>query len=86
MPLPKRQWIDMRSADFADPDVASWIAVLPIAAVEQHGPHLPVGVDTMIMQGYLDRTLPLIPADLPVTFLPLQAIGKSNEHIEFPAR
>jgi creatinine amidohydrolase len=84
MPLPKRQWIEMRSADFSDPDVASWIAVLPIAAVEQHGPHLPVGVDTMIMQGYLDRTLPLIPDDLPVTFLPVQAIGKSNEHIEFP--
>ncbi len=84
MPNPKRHWIDMRSADFADPDISSWIAVLPIAAVEQHGPHLPVGVDTLIMQGYLDRVTATLPTELPATFLPIQAIGKSNEHIEFP--
>jgi creatinine amidohydrolase len=38
----------------------------------------------MIMQGYLDRVLPLIPDDIPATFLPVQAIGKSNEHVAFP--
>jgi creatinine amidohydrolase len=82
-PLPRRRWQDMTSEDFSAPGVRDWIAVLPIAAVEQHGPHLPVGVDAMIMQGYLDRLIPEIPADLPVTFLPLQAIGKSNEHLAF---
>jgi creatinine amidohydrolase len=83
IPLPRRQWLDMTSEDFSAPEVREWIAVLPIAAVEQHGPHLPVGVDAMIMQGYLDRLVPEIPAELPVTFLPLQAIGKSNEHLAF---
>jgi creatinine amidohydrolase len=83
LPLPRRQWQDMTSEDFSAPGSRDWIAVLPIAAVEQHGPHLPVGVDAMIMQGYLDRLIPEIPADLPVTFLPLQAIGKSNEHLAF---
>jgi creatinine amidohydrolase len=82
--LPRRHWFEMTTEEFRTADTASWIAVLPIAAVEQHGPHLPVGVDSMIMQGYLDRTIPLVPADIPATFLPIQTIGKSNEHLEFP--
>jgi creatinine amidohydrolase len=82
-PLPHREWLAMATEDFATSDASGWIAVLPIAAVEQHGPHLPVGVDAVIMQGYLDRLLPRIPDELPVTFLPLQAIGKSNEHLAF---
>ena len=83
MTLPRRVWLDMTTEEFAAADASGWIAVLPIAAVEQHGPHLPVGVDTMVMQGYLDRLLPQIPADLPVTVLPIQAVGKSNEHLAF---
>ena len=84
MPLPRRHWFEMTTAEFSAADTAPWIAVLPIAAIEQHGPHLPVGVDTMIMQGYLDRVIPLVPDDVPATFLPIQAIGKSNEHLAFP--
>ena len=59
-------------------------AVLPVAAIEQHGPHLPVGVDTFINQGFVSRACEQLPNDMPVLFLPVQAIGKSNEHIEFP--
>ena len=81
--LPRRQWQDMTTEEFSGSDTRDWIAVLPVAAVEQHGPHLPVGVDTIIMQGYLERLMPQIPADLPVTFLPIQAFGKSNEHLAF---
>ena len=60
------------------------IAVLPVAAVEQHGPHLPVGVDTYINQGYLARMMDLFPNQLDVLVLPVQAVGKSNEHLAFP--
>ncbi|GLK68351.1 creatininase family protein [Hansschlegelia plantiphila] len=84
MPLPRRRWVDMTTEDFADPDVGSWIAVLPVAAVEQHGPHLPVGVDAMIGEGYLERALALVPAELPVTVLPMQTVGASSEHSSFP--
>ncbi len=84
MDLPRRRWIDMTSRDFASADVASWIAVLPVAAVEQHGPHLPLGTDGFISAGSLDRAGGLIPDDLPVTFLPTQWIGASEEHADFP--
>lgn len=80
--LPKRDWMEMTAEDFAA--AARWIAVLPVAAVEQHGPHLPLGVDTHIAEAYLKRVRELIPAELPVTFLPIQAIGASEEHRAFP--
>ena len=83
----KRDWLDMTWEDFTDArarDASRWIAVLPVAAVEQHGPHLPLGVDTFIACAYLDRVRDLLPAELPVTFLPVQSIGTSDEHRAFP--
>jgi creatinine amidohydrolase len=82
--LPKREWSEMTWADFTAGDTARWIAVLPLAATEQHGPHLPLGVDSFIAEAYLARVRDLIPADLPVTFLPVQRIGQSDEHVAFP--
>ena len=82
--LPLRQWSEMTWQDFQAADTARWIAVLPLAATEQHGPHLPLGVDRFIAEAYLARTIALVPDDLPVTFLPVQAIGQSEEHLSFP--
>ncbi|HVZ13065.1 MAG TPA: creatininase family protein [Bauldia sp.] len=82
--LPRRYWPEMTTRDFADGDASRWIAVLPVAAIEQHGPHLPVYTDTCIAEGMVRRVIELLPDDLPVTFLPVQAVGKSNEHISSP--
>ena len=82
--LPRRRWPEMTTRDFAESDTAGWIAVLPVAAIEQHGPHLPVFTDTCIAEGMIARAIELLPEELPVTFLPVQAIGKSNEHISSP--
>lgn len=59
------------------------VAVLPIGAIEQHGPHLPVWVDSCINELLLDRALTAMPSTTPALALPLQAIGKSNEHSAF---
>jgi creatinine amidohydrolase len=74
----------MTTRDFADPDVGRWIAVLPVAAIEQHGPHLPLAVDAIINEGILARALELLPEHACVTVLPAQPVGKSNEHGAFP--
>lgn len=81
--LPKRYWRDMPSSAFG-PGAKDWIAVLPLAAVEQHGPHLPVGVDAFIAEGLVQRCVEALPQELAVTFLPPQEVGKSNEHISYP--
>jgi creatinine amidohydrolase len=74
-------WADFAASEFSGLDPMKTIAVFPTAAVEQHGPHLPVGTDTIINQGHLDLLVQRAPADLDVRILPIQAIGKSNEHI-----
>jgi creatinine amidohydrolase len=88
MHLPSHFWSDLTTRHFAQlarhADLARMVAVLPVAATEQHGPHLPVSVDTTLVNGVVDASLPHLPADLPVLFLPTQHIGKSNEHIRFP--
>jgi creatinine amidohydrolase len=82
--LPRRLWQEMTTEDFRALDVARVIAVLPVAAIEQHGPHLPVEVDARINAGVIARALELMPDDLPVTVLPAMPVGKSNEHTAFP--
>ena len=82
--LPRHLWQDMTTYEFRTPDVVNWIAILPIAAIEQHGPHLPVATDRLINEGYLAHMLSLLPDTIPATVLPVQAIGKSNEHISSP--
>lgn len=78
-----RYWQDMAWPAFTALP-ASTVAVLPVGAIEQHGPHLPVYVDSCINQELLDRALATAPADLDIVALPLQAVGKSNEHLAFP--
>jgi len=70
--------------DFAAADMTKTVAVLPLAAIEQHGPHLPVGADAFIGEGYLQRAMARLPADWPALFLPPQTIGASDEHAEYP--
>ena len=83
MPLPKRDWVEMTWQDIAGAATERWIAVLPLAAIEQHGPHLPLGVDSFIAEAYLERTRAMLAEDLPVTFLPVQRVGISTEHLAY---
>lgn len=83
MSAPIRHWSDLSTADFATLDRERAIAVLPLAATEQHGPHLPLSVDTDLVNGVVAAALPHLPAGLPALFLPTQAIGFSPEHSRF---
>ena len=82
--VPPRDWTDIHWPDVSGAGVERWIAVLPLAATEQHGPHLPLGTDVMIAEAYLERVRELLPAILPATFLPIQPVGISTEHIDYP--
>jgi creatinine amidohydrolase len=79
-----RWWWDLTTVDFAGLDPARTVAVLPVAAVEQHGPHLPVAVDALINAGIVARALELMPQSCPALVLPMTPIGKSDEHLAFP--
>ena len=62
----------------------STLLVLPTAAIEQHGHHLPLATDTLINNLLLGKALERISAELPIYALPTVCYGKSNEHIGFP--
>jgi creatinine amidohydrolase len=75
-------WHEYRTTEWAGLDPSRVIAVLPTAAIEQHGPHLPVGVDMLINRGMLETACAMLPEDLDIRILPVQAVGKSNEHLD----
>jgi creatinine amidohydrolase len=83
-PAACRYWANLSTQDFLALDAARTIAVLPVAATEQHGPHLPLSVDTVIVDSVVQAAMPQVAKGLSVLILPTQVIGKSNEHAAFP--
>jgi len=77
------RWADLCSSDFAALNPARTVALLPLAAIEQHGPHLPLSVDTDLLEGVLAAAAPHLEAQWPVYVLPTQALGYSSEHQRF---
>ncbi|MDA8446313.1 creatininase family protein [Paracidovorax valerianellae] len=84
---PSRFWAEWSARDFVQAQAsglaAETVAVLPVAAIEQHGPHLPLSVDAALLQGVIDAALPQLPGHLPVVFLPPQNVGLSTEHTAY---
>ncbi len=83
LPPRTRQWSDLTTTDFASLDLNRTIAVLPLGATEQHGPHLPLSVDANLAHSMVQAATPHLPPDLPVLFLPVQRVGYSPEHAAF---
>lgn len=88
MPSSSRFWADLSTLEFAtrltSGAAAHTVAVLPVAATEQHGPHLPLSVDTVLVDGVVKAALPHLAPELDVLFLPTQTVGFSPEHARFP--
>ena len=81
---PSRYWDELTWQDFQTLDRERSVAVLPVAATEQHGPHLPLSVDATINRGVVTRMLEFLPGELPVLVLPALPVGYSPEHGAFP--
>jgi creatinine amidohydrolase len=83
MPLPFRFWAELSTTDFAVLDAAGTVAVLPVGATEQHGPHLPLCVDQCLADAMVAEALQRVPAGASVLVLPTQQVGYSPEHADF---
>ena len=78
-----RYWAEWKTTDFAGTDLSEAVAILPLAATEPHGPHLPLGVDAMHNKALLDRALKRLPDHILALALPPLDIGASGEHSRF---
>ncbi len=78
-----RYWQDLTTAEFDSLDPERTVALLPVGAIEQHGPHLPVSTDATIAEELCRLAATLVPDDVPLLVLPTQDVGKSTEHLQF---
>ena len=81
--LRSQYWQDLTTEEIAAADHEQTVVVLPVAAIEQHGPHLPLGVDALINEGLVREALLRLPDGFPVLVLPPVSMGWSDEHGRF---
>ena len=79
-----RHWENLSTREFAATNWENAVALLPVAAIEQHGPHLPVSVDAAINAGVIAAAGKLVADECDLLLLPAQKVGKSDEHQAFP--
>lgn len=84
MGLKSGYWEDLATSDLGSLDPEAVIALLPVGATEQHGPHLPLSTDSVINRGIVERALARVPEDLILLVLPALPVGDSAEHGDFP--
>ena len=77
-------WQDFTTSDFLRLSPEGTIALLPVAAIEQHGPHLPLSTDALINEAIVSECLKLLPEHCAVLVLPAMTVGSSLEHTAFP--
>ena len=80
---PFTRWEELTTKDFDAVDPERALALLPVGAIEQHGPHLPLATDTIIAEGIAHAAATATRQDVPLLVLPTMPIGKSNEHIDY---
>lgn len=84
-PIPEERYLPyLTTTDIEGLPKADAAVILPVASIEQHGPHLPIVSDTLIGQVLLGRALERAPQNARLWVLPPLVYGKSNEHRAFP--
>ncbi|MGI9333556.1 MAG: creatininase family protein [Gammaproteobacteria bacterium] len=82
--MPLHHWRDLTTADFEDFDAQRDVALVPLGAIEQHGPHLPLSTDAVIAEEVAERAAAMAAERVRIIVLPCQNIGQSIEHVDFP--
>ena len=78
--LPYLSWTDVDALE----DKANTVIVLPVGAIEQHGPHMPCAVDAIVAAGVVGKAMEKLPAEIPAYAMAPITYGKSDEHLHFP--
>jgi creatinine amidohydrolase len=76
-------WHHLATTDFVRVDPERTVALLPVAAIEQHGPHLPLATDALINEAVVGGALERVPESATLLVLPAQNVGLSPEHESF---
>ncbi len=79
-----RDWRNLSWPEFEGLDPARTLALQPVGAIEQHGPHLPVGVDAIIAEAVARLAAAQAQGDFTILILPATQVGKSTEHLAYP--
>ena len=82
--MTSRRWADLTWQAIRDLPKDPGVVVLPIGAIEQHGPHLPVWTDALLAERMTSRAFELLPQGANALLLPTLSYGKSNEHTGYP--
>lgn len=80
--MPLTNWSDLKTSDFQGFDPQRKVALLPVGATEQHGPHLPLATDSILGEGIARLAAAQTGAD--VLLLPTVTYAKSDEHLSYP--
>ena len=76
-------WKELTAEDLRAKAAADAIVILPVASMEQHGPHLPVGVDTFLCAAVCRGGAERAAKDVPVVVAPTLWCGMAEHHMAF---
>lgn len=82
--MTSRRLSELRASDLLDHLTADSVLILPVGAVEQHGPHLPFNTDLVIAESCADAVAARVGEELDLWVLEPLAFSKSNEHAGTP--
>ncbi|MGQ9599345.1 MAG: creatininase family protein [Anaerolineae bacterium] len=78
------RWQELTSSDLSQKELARWLVIWPVASLEQHGPHLPLGTDTIVLEAIIQGVRHQLGPGFPALLLPVMPLGKSPEHLSYP--
>lgn len=76
------QWAQLRTDAFDRERAASTVVIVPIGSTEQHGPHLPVEVDSLLVTAVAERAAALAAAEVPTLVLPTLWVSLAEHHMD----